>query len=141
MVEKYKDISTIDDFVAKTYYLQFAFAINEQERCLMGLKRVRELYQANFKPEALFEYATVIHTYLNHKLKPCLNNEYKPSFASSINIAYKNNLINSEQKKLLNKLRKYRNIKGHVAGVNFKNNITDMFLNNKLNLIESIILC
>lgn len=141
VLEKFGTIEAIEDFDTKTYYLQFTFAISEQEHCLMGLKRVRDLYNANFKPEALFEYATVVHTHLNNQLKPLLKPGHRPKFKAVINIAYSKKLINQEQRDFLHELRRYRNIKGHVAGVRFKNEITDMFLNPQINSIDRLFLC
>lgn len=141
VLEKFGTIEAIEDFDTKTYYLQFTFAVSEQERCLMGLKRVRDLYNANFKPEALFEYATVVHTHLNNQLKPLLKPGNRPKFKAAINIAYNKKLINHEQKDFLHELRRYRNIKGHVAGVRFKNEITDRFLNSQINSIDQLFLC
>jgi hypothetical protein len=141
VLEKFGTIESIEDFGTKTYYLQFTFAVSEQKRCLMGLKRVRDLYNANFKPEALFEYATVVHTHLNNQLRPLLKPGYKPKFKAAINIAYNKKMITQEQRDFLHELRRYRNIKGHVAGVSFKNEITDMFLNPQINTIDQLFLC
>jgi hypothetical protein len=139
VIKKVGEDRLYEDFCSKTFHLQIAFALNDQEKCFMGLKKTRELYEAGFKPEALFSYATVIHTHLNEKLKPFLRAGAKPKFRAAINIAFHRKLINQEQKAFLHELRHLRNIVAHEPYVNFGNEITEMFLNSELNLIETTI--
>lgn len=131
----------IQDFSSKTFHLQLAFALNEMHDCFMGIKRTRELFEAGFKAEALQEYATVMHCYLNKNIEGFLKNGSFPKFATSINIAHRNGLISTNQKEFLDTLRKLRNKKAHTPGVNFENEITELYLNSGLNLIETKIVC
>lgn len=127
--------TTVEDFATKTYHLQFAFIINENENCLMGLKKTRDLFQAGFKSEALVEYANVVHTVLNEK------NQCKRSFFNAIEIAHTQGIIDQPQKNFLHQLRILRNKKAHTPGLNLDKEITDLYLNSEINHIDQLFLC
>lgn len=139
--QKVGEIESLKDFDSKSYHLQFALAVNEDFACMMGLKKARELYACGFKSEALVEYATVAHTLLNDRIKPFLTVNSYPKFFKSINIAHANNIISSEQKDMLHKLRILRNKKVHTPGLNLDKEITELYLNSELNHVDQLFLC